>query len=196
MATAPVLGVSDGVAEAVTGFSVHRGVLACAERPRPDDAQRILAQPGPVLVLEGLTDQVNIGAIFRSAWALGAVGILLSPGCGDPLYRRSVRVSMGAAFLLPFAYLEDWPRGLSLVSESRLTIALTPDPVAEDLTNYGRPEEPFALVLGSEGVGLSPSALSRCRRWARIAIRPEADSLNVAAAAAIALHSLVGSRSP
>ena len=191
--------VDAAVAHAVTGYDVHRGVLAAGQRlPLPDPAG-LLAGAAVVLVLEDISEQANMGAIFRNAAALGADAVLLSPLCCDPLYRRSVRVSMGAVLSVPFTYLEPWPTALTALAEHGFaTAALTPAPEAEPLETAaaalvgggGR----VALVLGAEGPGLSPAALARCGRRVRIAMEPGVDSLNVATAAAVALHLLRSAR--
>lgn len=185
----PVFEVSDDVAEELTGYRVHRGILACAERHPPRDAVSLLGTSGRIIVLEDLTDQTNIGAIFRNGLALGADAVLLSPSCCDPLYRRSIRVSMGASLFLPFAYLEPWPTQLAKVSSDRPLVALTPDPEAPSLDQVINELRgaPVALMLGTEGGGLSGPALAACQIRARIPMRPGSDSLNVATAAAVAL---------
>lgn len=185
-----VLEVSDAVAQAVTGYDVHRGVLACAERKALPAASALLQRSRLALVLEDLTDQTNLGAAFRNAMALGADAVLLSPNCCDPLYRRSVRVSMGATFLLPFSYLGEWPAALASLSSTHRTVALTPDPEATDINDLPAGTEPCALVVGTEGRGLSPEALRACRERVRIGMRPGWDSLNLATATGIALHRL------
>lgn len=192
--------VGAAVARAVTGYDVHRGVLASGQRLALPDPAEVLAGARVVLVLEDLTDQANLGALFRNAAALGADAVLLSPRCCDPLYRRSVRVSMGAVLTVPFAYVEPWPEGLGALAEHGFTlVGLTPDPAAEPLDvvagqlvagTGGR----VALLLGSEGPGLSRAARAASNRCVRIAMEPGVDSLNVATAAAVALHCLRSAR--
>jgi len=192
--------VDGAVARALTGYDVHRGVLAAARRLELPDATGVLAGARVALVLEDLTDQVNMGALFRNAAALGADVVLLSPRCCDPLYRRSVRVSMGAVLTVPYAYLEPWPQRLDALADHGFSlVALTPGPGAEPLeavagglVEHGGGR--VALLLGSEGPGLSPAAVAACDRRVRIAMESGVDSLNVATAAAVALHCLRSAR--
>ncbi|HET6809872.1 MAG TPA: RNA methyltransferase [Acidimicrobiales bacterium] len=192
--------VDGAVARTVTGYDVHRGVLAAAERVELSDPAEVLVGARVVLVLEDLTDQANLGALFRNAAALGADAVLLSPRCCDPLYRRSVRVSMGAVLTVPYTYIEPWPDGLGALGVHGFSlVALTPEPAADPLEAVARglvaPDGAgVALVLGSEGPGLSPGALAACDRRVRIAMEAGVDSLNVATAAAVALHCLRSAR--
>jgi tRNA G18 (ribose-2'-O)-methylase SpoU len=176
----------------IAGFPVHRGVLAALDRPAVPSIDDVLARTGSMLVLEDLTDHENIGALFRNAAAFGAAGVLLSPGCADPFYRRSVRVSMGHVLTVPFAQLGPWPDALNAVRASgRVVVALTPEPDAPPITAT---RAPVALLLGTEGAGLSAAALAQCDARARIPMTNGVDSLNVATAAAIALYTISGSR--
>ena len=187
----PAYVTSADVMDRVVGFHLNRGVLAVADRaPRPDAAE--LADRGGLLaVLEGVGDHENLGSIFRNAAALGVSGVLLGPGCADPLYRRSVRVSMGHVLRVPFTTLPDWPGGLDLLRERGFRIlALTPRPDATPLGRIGRPAGPVAVMLGSEGYGLTDVALAAADELVRIPMVPGVDSLNVATAAAVAFHSL------
>ncbi len=147
-------------------------------------------------VLEGLTDHENLGAIARSARALGVDALLLDPTCADPLYRRAVRVSMGEILFLPWTRISPWPDGLDQLRQAGITlVALTPAPDAmpiDELVASG-PSGPMALLLGTEGPGLSAAALASCDLRVRIPIRAGVDSLNVGHAAAIAFH-LLGRR--
>ena len=191
---APVYVASRELARVVTGFDVHRGVLAAADRPAPPPVTDLLARSTTVLVLEDIADQVNMGALFRNGRALGADAVLLSPHCCDPLYRRSVRVSMGTVLEVPFAYLEPWPAVLTqLPSAGYVVVALTPDPGAMGLEELavGRAGRRIALLVGAEGPGLSSEVRAGADCQARIPMRAGADSLNVATAAALALHALV-----
>lgn len=192
--------VDAALARDLTGYDVHRGVLAAGGRLELPGPAEVLDAARVVLVLEDLTDQANLGAVFRNAAALGADAVLLSPHCCDPLYRRSVRVSMGAVLALPFAFLAPWPAALGVLSGRGFAVAaLTPAPEAASLETSaaalveaggGR----VALVLGSEGPGLSPAALARCTHAVRITMDSGVDSLNVATAAAVALHCLRSAR--
>src|SRR3954451_20687418 len=177
----------------VIGFRLTRGVLASADRPPPADLDELLPGPDPsaprrLAVLEGLNDAENLGSIARSALALGVDGVLLEPRCADPLYRRSVRVSMGHVLALPFAVLPDWPADLGRLHDAGyLTVALTPAADAVDLDDVDAREHPrTAILLGAEGPGLTAEAQAAARVRARIRMREGVVSLGVAAAAAIA----------
>jgi tRNA G18 (ribose-2'-O)-methylase SpoU len=189
---APVLVVSEDLARSVTGFHLHRGILACGARLALPDPSDLAAGSGCLLVLEDIADQTNMGALFRNAAALGADGVLLSPGCCDPLYRRSIRVSMGASLLLPFSYLPDWPEALSGLARSHALLALTPAADAEPIDDLDADaaSPPVALLLGTEGEGLTAPALALATGRVRIPMSAMVDSLNVATAAAVALARL------
>ena len=198
-AEAPVYVVPDEVAERLTGYRVHRGALAAlARRPLPEVAG-LIAGARRIVVLEDLVDHANVGAIFRCAAALGVDAVVLSPRCADPLYRRSVKVSMGAVFAIPYARMGDWFDGLAdLKSAGFRVLALTPDegatPIAPALKR-ARKDEQVALVFGTEGEGLSARWLHEADEAVRIPMNRAAraagvDSLNVVAAAAIACHLL------
>ncbi|GAA3040434.1 RNA methyltransferase [Streptomyces lactacystinicus] len=191
-ADAPVHVVEPALAEAVTGYHVHRGALASMERKSLPDAAEVLAGARRVAVLEGLVDHTNLGAIFRSAAALGMDAVLLSPDCADPLYRRAVKVSMGAVFAVPYARLDPWPAALDTVREAGFTLlALTPAEAAVDLhtlTPHGLPKA--ALMLGAEGDGLTPRAIAAAHHPVRIPMAHGIDSLNVGAAAAVAFYAV------
>jgi tRNA G18 (ribose-2'-O)-methylase SpoU len=203
--TAPVFVVPDAVAEAVTGFAVHRGALAAMDRrPLPPVADVIGGGVRRIIVLEDLVDHGNVGSIFRCAAALGVDAVVLSPRCADPLYRRAVKVSMGAVFAIPYARMRDWRGDLSILRDAGIRLlALTPDQSAVPIdaampTSAG---ERVALLLGSEGDGLSSRWRHEADTTVCIPMSPDAmasgvDSLNVVAAAAIACHSLVGAASP
>lgn len=193
----PAFEADKWVLSEVIGFRLTRGVLASAERRPPVDVVDLLTGPDPaaprrLAVLEALNDAENLGSIARSALALGVDGLLLDPRCADPLYRRSVRVSMGHILALPFAVLPDWPSGLGRLHDAGyLTVALTPAHDAVDLHDIDPRAHPrTAVLLGAEGPGLSADAQSTARLRARIPMRPGVDSLGVAAAAAIAFAAL------
>ena len=182
----------------VTGFRFHRGCLALGERRAPggDDAGLPPAAPGrPLVVLDGVSDPDNVGSIFRNAAAFGAAGVVLSPACADPLYRKAIRTSMGTVLQLPFhlAGADEWPGILERIRNAGTrVVALTPlEPATgiEAFAGRGR-DDGIALVLGNEGDGISRGALDRCDERVRIDIEPAVDSLNVATAAAIALQRL------
>jgi tRNA G18 (ribose-2'-O)-methylase SpoU len=174
----------------VAGFDVHRGALAVAERRPPATLRAVLSAAQVVAVLEGLTDHENLGAITRSASALGVDALLLDPTCADPLYRRCVRVSMGEILFVPWTRLAPWPTTLEEVRAAGFTlVALTPAADAVDLdAALAATPGPVALLLGSEATGLSADVLAAVDVHARIPIRPGVDSLNVGHAAAIAFH--------
>jgi tRNA G18 (ribose-2'-O)-methylase SpoU len=192
---APAYVLSDDVAERLTGYHVHRGALAAmGRRPLPAVAD-VLVRARTVVILEDIVDHTNVGAIFRCAAALGTGAVILSPRCADPLYRRSVKVSMGAVFAIPYARMTDWYGGLAAVREAGFRLlALTPDASAAPIATIP-PGERAALMLGTEGDGLSSRWLHEADQAVRIPMDPAAtaagvDSLNVVAAAAIACHSL------
>jgi tRNA G18 (ribose-2'-O)-methylase SpoU len=183
---------------AVTGHDLHRGCLALVERPAPVTVDAILEAVSRVsvatlVVLEALTNADNVGAVFRSAAALGAAGVLISPTCCDPLYRKAIRTSMAATLRLPFARVERWPGGVETLRASGFTIvALTPrDPsiTLDRLADEQRPPR-IALLVGTEGPGLTPAAEAVSDVRVRIPIAPDVDSLNLAVAVGIALYGL------
>jgi tRNA G18 (ribose-2'-O)-methylase SpoU len=192
-ATAPLYVVPDAVAERVTGYRVHRGALASMCRKPLPAVAGLAAAARRVLVLEDLVDHGNVGAIFRCAAALGVDAVIVSPRCADPLYRRSVKVSMGAVFAIPYARMTGWYDGLAeLRAAGFRLLALTPDPAAVPI-GQTRAGERTALLLGTEGDGLSSRWLHEADDAVRIPMHPGAlaagvDSLNVVAAAAIACH--------
>ncbi len=211
--------------ERVTGYRVHRGALASMQRlPLPDatgllagrraaapaavddlvdhasaglpEAHPVPVPPRRILVLEDMVDHGNVGGIFRCAAALGLDAVILSPRCADPLYRRSVKVSMGAVFAIPYARMTDWYGGLAEIRTAGFRLlALTPDQSAVPIDTVPMADR-VALMLGSEGDGLSSHWLEEADRAVCIPMSPSAmalgvDSLNVVAAAAIACHGLM-----
>ncbi|MBO9520990.1 MAG: RNA methyltransferase [Nocardioidaceae bacterium] len=186
---APVYVVNEALAEEVTGFHVHRGALASLERRPLPDVSSVIAGARSVLVLEDVVDHTNVGAIFRSGAALGFDAVLLAPRCADPLYRRSIKVAMGAVFQTPWTRLPDWYDALpALSSRGFTTVALTLAPDAVPIEDAVRGVDKLALVLGSEGHGLSSRWESSADRRAIIPMTPGIDSLNVAAATAVACY--------
>jgi tRNA G18 (ribose-2'-O)-methylase SpoU len=181
--------VPDDVLEATTGFPVHRGALASfARRPLPTPAA-VLTAAERVVVLEDLVDHTNVGAIMRSAAAFAWDAVLLTPRCADPLYRRAVRTSMGAVFALPWTRI-DHRDGIEKLHDAGFAVAaLTPSPDAVALDTVDVTTR-LALAVGSEGPGLSPRWLGGADLRVRIPMRGAVDSLNVAAAAAVALYAL------
>jgi len=184
---APLYVVDEATIRSVVGFAFHRGCLALAERGVPGCLAPLLAGRR-LLVLERVTNPDNIGAMFRNAAALGADGVLLSPGCGDPLYRKAVRVSMGAALHVPFATSTDWPGDLHRFRARGFTLlALTPH---GDVDVASIAPERVAVVLGAEGDGVSAAVRTMADACVAIPMAPGDHSLNVAVACAIALHRL------
>ncbi|WP_110183385.1 TrmH family RNA methyltransferase [Nocardioides solisilvae] len=186
---APCYVVSEELAEEVTGFHVHRGALASLHRRPLPDLDTVLDGVRSVLVLEDLVDHTNVGAVFRSGAAMGFDAVLLSPRCADPLYRRAVKVAMGAVFALPWTRLDDWYDALpALSARGFTTVALTladdAVPVPEAVAGVDR----IALVLGSEGPGLSERWQRSADRRAVIPMQGGIDSLNVAAASAVGCY--------
>jgi tRNA G18 (ribose-2'-O)-methylase SpoU len=190
---APVYVVTEDLAEQVTGFHVHRGALASLHREQRHSVEELLAQQR-LVVLEDIVDHTNVGAILRNAAGLGWDGALLSPRAADPLYRRSIKVSMGAVFSLPWARLVDWRSAPQLLGGAGfLTVALSLAPDAVELSQLAAtitPQSRIALLLGTEGAGLSTRWSDGAAFRARIAMSAGIDSLNVAAAGAIACYSL------
>lgn len=184
----PVFVGTPGMLEEITGFHLHRGAMAAMERPAPLSVPALLAGARRVAVLEDIVDHTNIGAIFRSAAALDVDAVLVSPRCGDPLYRRSIRVSMGTVFQIPWARLEAWPDGIDALHGAGFTtaaLALTDDSLTLDEL-AARNEEKLALILGTEGEGLGAPTLAAAGCTVKIPMRRGVDSLNVAAASAVA----------
>jgi len=172
----------------LTGFNVHRGALASFHRKPLPTLDDVLASARRVVVLEDLVSHTNLGAIFRCAAALGMDAVALSPSCADPLYRRAVRVSMGAVFTIPYTRAEHWPDALGRIRDQGFTTAaLTPAADASSLDDVFYDDTArLAVLLGSEGPGLTPGALSRADVRVQIPMAADVDSLNVAAAAAVA----------
>ena len=187
----PVLVVDKWLLSDVVGFRVTRAVLASADRAAPGDLPRVLSSARRLAVLEGLNDFENLGALFRNAAAFGIDGVLLDPHCADPLYRRSVRVSMGHVLQLPFAVLAGgWPDSLDSVRRAGFRLlALTPRVDAVPLRSVAVPPR-WAVLLGAEGPGLTDAALARSDERVRIPMAGDVDSLNVATAAAVAFAAL------
>lgn len=188
----PIYVGSDEVLESITGFHVHRGTLASIARPALPSVRDIVAGCSRVVVLENIVDHTNVGAIFRSVAAIGADAVIVSESCADPLYRRSVRVSMGTVMQVPWTRAGAWD---DLVSDLRTegfeiaALALSADAIALDDFARRAPER-LALVLGTEGDGLSQEALESADCVVSIPMRGDVDSLNVAAASAVAMWAL------
>ncbi|RNM14440.1 RNA methyltransferase [Nocardioides pocheonensis] len=186
---APVYVVPEALAEEVTGFHVHRGALASLHRRPLPSVEEVVAGARSVLVLEDVVDHTNVGAIFRCGAALGFDAVLVAPRCADPLYRRSIKVGMGAVFTTPWTRLPDWYDALPALSRAGFTtVALTLAPDATAIEDAVAGVDRLALVLGSEGHGLSPRWEESADRRAIIPMAAGIDSLNVAAAAAVACY--------
>ena len=178
--------------EQITGFVLHRGAIASMHRPELPSVAEVLKDARRVVVLENIVDHTNVGAIFRAVAGLGADAVLVTPQCADPLYRRSVRVSMAAVLQVPWTRLPEWPDGAAELHAAGFEIAaLALDDTAVTLDAYAAdPPERVAILLGAEGDGLSRAALSNADRIVTIPMLHGIDSLNVAAASAVALWAL------
>lgn len=184
--------VAADVAEQLTGYAVHRGALAAMHRPPDPPIAEVVAGARTVVVLEDIVDHTNVGAVFRSAAALGADAVLVTPRCADPLYRRSVRVSMGTVFQVPWTRVPEWHAARDILHAagfSLAALALAGDAVTLDEFAASRPDR-VALLLGAEGDGLSRRALAAADSVVTIPMAGGVDSLNVAAASAVALWAL------
>lgn len=197
LAGTPIYTADDDVLAALTGYDLHRGVLCAMKRPPLPTVEQVCRSARRVAVLESIVDPTNVGAIFRSAAALGVDAVLLSPTCCDPLYRRAARVSMGTVFQVPWTRLGqqpgDWPREglaqLRALGFSTAAMALREDSCAIDAPEL-RALDKLALVLGSEGDGLTDGTIAACDYTVRIPMLHGVDSLNVAAASAVACWEL------
>lgn len=194
------------VLEELTGFHVHRGALAEMVRPEPMSLESILLNARTVVVLEDIVDHTNVGAIFRAAAGLGIDAILITPECADPLYRRSIRVSMGSVFTLPWTRIPDWPDSIeSLKQRGFNTVAISPEngdgAQAQDLREFAthsqstHKDERIALILGTEGEGITAASLSNCDHSVYIPMSNDVSSLNVASAAAVVFWALQNEQS-
>ena len=211
----PVFLVRQDVMNDIVGFNIHRGCLAIGERPPSRPWREVLSTPNAqlptpkeptpkdptpkrIVVLERVANADNVGGVFRSASAFGADAVLLDPATTDPLYRKAIRTSMGAALQVPFARATPWPDALTELRRLGFAvIAMTPSEGAPPLREavHASDGRPVAIVLGHEGDGLTTGALAACECQARIPIDSGVDSLNVATAAAIALYEFAGSAS-
>jgi tRNA G18 (ribose-2'-O)-methylase SpoU len=194
----PVYLVPQTVMNGITGFNLHRGCLALGERPRPSHWRDLTKRARRAIALERIGNADNVGSIVRSASAFGVDAVLLERNCIDPLYRKAIRTSMGAALTMPFAEAEPWPEILrELGRDGWVVVAMTPSPTALPIRPLALTisDRPVVVVVGNEGEGLSDAALDACTHRARIPMTTNVDSLNVATAAAIALYELHGVRS-
>lgn len=188
----PVYVADDDVLRSIVGFRLHRGAIAAMHRPSLPPVRDVVADARRVVVLEAVVDHTNVGAIFRSVAGLGADAVLVSPQCADPLYRRSVRVSMGTVFQVPWTRIDPWPAALADLRRAGFVIAaLALDAEAEPLDVFAQdPPDRIALLLGAEGDGLTIQAVQSADRVVRVPMSGGVDSLNVAAASAVALWAL------
>lgn len=191
---APVYVVAQELVERIAGFHFHRGALATADRLPMRPLAEVVRGSRLVLVVEGVNDTENLGALFRNAAAFGVGAVVLDPTCADPLYRRAVRVSMGHVLQVPFTRAEVWPAAVGELQRLGFEVlALTPTATAGDARVIRPdPEVARAVMVGAEGPGLSDAALAAADRRVRIRMAPGIDSLNVATAAAVTLHYLAG----
>jgi len=188
----PVYFAQAGVIEAMTGFHLHRGSQALMHRPPLVTPQSLLRDAARVIVLEDIVDHTNVGAVFRSAAALGVDAVLITPRCADPLYRRAVRVSMGTVFQVPWTRIEPWPSGLQVLRDHGFTVAafaLGDGAISLDDLAANQPDR-LAMVFGTEGDGLSRLAVKGADLVVKIPMAQGVDSLNMAAASAVAIWAL------
>ena len=188
----PIYVGAPGLLETLTGFNLHRGALAAMHRPSLPSVSQVIEGARRVVVIEDVVDHTNVGAIFRAAAGLGADAVLVTPRCADPLYRRSVRVSMGTVLQVPWTRLPEWPEGAAVLKSAGFhlaALALADDAVGLDVLAENPPEK-IALLLGAEGDGLSRDAVAQADTVVTIPMLHGVDSLNVAAASAIALWAL------
>lgn len=186
----PVFSGPGDLLEQLTGYVLHRGLIGSMNRPPLPPAESLLAAARRVVILENVADPTNVGAIFRSVGAIGADAVLVTPRCSDPFYRRAIRVSMGTVLQVPWTRVGDWLSIRTLLSASGFQIAalaLTDEAIS--LRDFV-PTERLAIVLGAEGEGLTPEALAAADSVVRIPMRHGIDSLNVAAAGAVAMWAL------
>lgn len=188
----PVYTGDKATIESLTGFNLHRGAIASMHRPALPALEEVLAGARRVVILEDIVDHTNVGAIFRSAAALGVDAVLVTPRCADPFYRRSIRVSMGTVFQVPWTRIDPWPGGLDVLRTLGFHVAamaLSDDTVTlDELAAAGH--DRLVLVMGTEGDGLSRRALQGADSVVRIPMAGGVDSLNVAAASAVAMYVL------
>ncbi|GAA2337822.1 RNA methyltransferase [Saccharopolyspora halophila] len=189
----PAYVASAEVMAEIVGFHLNRGVLAVADRAPVVEPAELISRSRRLAVLEGIGDHENLGVLFRNAAALGLDGMLLGAGCSDPLYRRSVRVSMGHVLRVPFAQLEAWPGDLKMLRDNGFRVAaLTPRAGSKSLRDADLDRGKVAALLGSEGPGLTDEAIDAADLAVRIPMSDDVDSLNVATAGAITFHAMSG----
>ncbi|GAA1505377.1 RNA methyltransferase [Brevibacterium permense] len=188
----PIFIGTDAAVESLTGFHLHRGALAAMGRPAPAPVSSLIADARRLVVIEDIVDHTNVGAIFRSAAAFGADAVLVTPRCADPLYRRSIRVSMGTVFQVPWTRIESWPGGIAELQEAGFHVAaLALDDESVSLRQFAATApERTAVVFGTEGDGLKRSTIAACDSTVMIPMSGGVDSLNVAAASAVTCFAL------
>ncbi len=188
---APVYVAAPDLLEGLTGYQVHRGLLAAMDRRPLPSVEEVLRGARRVAVLEDITDHTNVGAAIRNAAAFGIDAVLVTPSCADPLYRRAIRTSMGTVFQVPWTRLDEWPQDIALLHDANFhTVALTPQGEFDICDVAAAGHERLALILGTEGAGLAPGTLTAARSTARIPMSGGVDSLNIAAAAAVAFFAV------
>ena len=189
LSNAPIYLVAQALMNAIAGFNIHRGCLALAHRPTVAPLDRVADGPlSRVLLLEGVNNPDNVGGLFRTAAAFGADLVVMGPSCGDPLYRKAIRTSMGATLAVPYVTASQWPGAITDLRTDGFTVAaLTPQHQAVPLHHVSRHAK-LALVVGAEGDGLSEAALAAATFCVRIPMTPMVDSLNVTTAASIAMY--------
>ena len=188
----PVYFAQPGVIETMTGFHLHRGALASMHRPLLLAPAALLQHDSRVVIIEDIVDHTNVGAVFRSVAALGVDAVLITPRCADPLYRRAVRVSMGTVFQVPWTRIENWPEGVQVLRENGFTVAafaLTDTAISLDDLAAHLPDR-LAMIFGTEGDGLSRRAVEGADLVVKIPMAGGVDSLNMAAASAVAIWAL------
>ena len=189
----PIFSGPSELLEELTGYLLHRGLIAAMHRPALPEPADLLRDARRIVILEDVVDPTNVGAIFRSVAAIGADAVLVTPRCSDPFYRRSIRVSMGTVLQVPWTRVGDWESTRALLTASGFwlaALALSEDAV--DLKTYAATApERVALVLGTEGAGLTRQALEAADTVVTIPMAHGIDSLNVAATAAVAMFALV-----
>ena len=192
----PVYAAGPEVLQRITGYHLHRGMLACFHRRPLPPLDEVIDGATTSIVVEGVNNPTNLGVILRAAAALAVDAFFLDPTCCDPLYRRAGRVSMGEAFALPYARLDPLPEGLQPLHDAGvLLLALTPSPDADDISELTLDaDDRVALMLGAEGPGLSDAALGAADRHLRIPMSGAVDSINVGSAAAVAFYALAQAR--
>jgi tRNA G18 (ribose-2'-O)-methylase SpoU len=188
----PVYFAQHPVIEAMTGFHLHRGALASMHRPALLAPQVLLRDASRVVILEDIVDHTNVGAVFRSAAALGVDAVLITPRCADPLYRRAVRVSMGTVFQVPWTRIDRWPDSVEVLREHGFTVAafaLGDGAISLDDLAANQPDR-LAMIFGTEGDGLSRLAVKGADLVVKIPMAGGVDSLNMAAASAVVIWAL------